>query len=144
VGLLTATATDFAGNTSEFSGLAKSPQEASPAKDMKVAPGAGATLNITYTPACGATDHVLYWGTMGPGMLAGVVWTNALCGLGTSGSANVFLGNPPVGKAFFFTMVGQNGSVEGSYGQDSTGAEDPDATLAVVCHLPQFLGGGCF
>jgi subtilisin-like proprotein convertase family protein len=148
LGLITATATDFAGNTSEFSGLAKTPQEASPAKNMQVAPGAGGTLNITYAPACGATNHALYWGTMGPGMIGagGLVWTNALCGLGTSGTANVLLGlgNPPVGKGFFFTIAGQNGSVEGSYGQDSGSVEEPEANLPVVCNLPQFLGGGCF
>lgn len=146
LGLIAATATDFAGNTSEFSGLAKSPQEASPAKDMKVAPGSGGTLNFTYAPACGATDHVLYWGTMGPGMMGpgGMNWTSAACGLGTSGTANVVLFNPPVGKGFFFTIAGQNGTVEGSYGQDSNGAEEPEATFPVVCNLPQFLGGGCF
>ncbi|HZN02414.1 MAG TPA: proprotein convertase P-domain-containing protein, partial [Candidatus Polarisedimenticolia bacterium] len=123
VGLLAATATDFAGNTSEFSGLMKNPQEASPAKDMTVAIGAGGTLQIAWTPACGASDHVLYWGTVGSGMIGpgGLNWTSAACGLGTSGTAGVLLGNPPVGSAFYFVMVGQTGAVEGSYGQSSSG-----------------------
>jgi subtilisin-like proprotein convertase family protein len=146
VGLIAATATDFAGNTSEFSGLMKNPQEASPAKDMTVAIGAGGTLQIAYTPACGAGDHVLYWGTAGPGMIGpgGLNWTSAACGLGTSGTAGVLLGNPPVGSAFYFVMVGQNGTVEGSYGQSSSGGEKPEATFPAICARPQFLGGGCF
>ena len=146
VGLLAATATDFAGNTSEFSGLLKNPQEASPAKDMTVAIGAGGTLQIAYTPACGASDHVLYWGTAGPGMIGpgGLNWTSAACGLGTSGAAGILLGNPPVGSAFYFVMVGQTGAVEGSYGQSSSGSEKPDATFPAICARPQFLGGGCF
>ena len=145
-GLIAATATDVAGNTSEFSGLQTTPQEASPAKNMTVAIGAGNILQISYTPACGATDHVLYWGSAGPGMIGpgGLTWTSAACGLGTSGAAGIPLGNPPVGQAFYFVMVGQNGSVEGSYGQASTGAEKPEATFPAICAKPQLLGGGCF
>jgi hypothetical protein len=76
---------------------------------------------------------------------AGMVWTKALCGLGTSGIANVVLPTPPVGQGIFFTIAGQNGSVEGSYGQDSIGAEEPEAVLPIyACDRPQFLGGGCF
>lgn len=146
VGVIAATATDFAGNTSEFSGLMMSPLEASPAKNMTVAIGAGGTLQIAYTPACGATDHVLYWGTVGPGLIGpgGLNWTSAACGLGTSGNAGILLGNPPVGSAFYFVMVGQNGAVEGSHGQSSIGAEKPEATFPAICARPQFLGGGCF
>ena len=146
LGLVTATATDSTGNTSEFSGEWSSPQEASAAKTMTVAPGAGGTLTFSYTPACGATDHVLYWGTVGPGMLgaAGMSWTSAACGLGTSGTASVLIGNPPAGQAFYFAVVGQNGSVEGSYGQNSSNNEEPEATFPAICARPQLLGGGCF
>ena len=146
VGLIAATATDLAGNTSEFSGLAVSPKEASPAKDMQVAIGAGGTLSIAYAPACGATDRALCWGTAGPGGIGagGMTWTGAACGLGTSGSAGVLLGNPPVGQVYYFVIAGQNGSIEGSYGQDSNGTERSEATLAVICDRPQFLGGACF
>ncbi len=146
VGLISATATDFAGNTSEFSGLATTPQEASPARDMQVAVGPGSSVQIAYTPACGATDHVLYWGAAGPGSIGagGMTWTSAACGLGTSGSANVLLGNPPVGQVYYFVIAGQNGSVEGSYGQDSGGIERAESTLPVICDRPQFLGGACF
>lgn len=146
IGLVSATATDLAGNTSEFSGLAKSPQEASSAKDMKVAVGAGGVVQITYTPACGATDHVLYWGLAGPGSIGagGMAFSSAACGLGTSGSASVLLGNPPVGQVFYFVLAGQNGSVEGSYGQTSSGAERTESTLPVICNLPQWLGGACY
>ncbi|MGH9868479.1 MAG: hypothetical protein ACREAA_09995 [Candidatus Polarisedimenticolia bacterium] len=48
------------------------------------------------------------------------------------------------GQIFYFIIAGQNGMVEGSYGQDSTGIEEPEATLPVVCDRPQFLGGICF
>jgi len=34
--------------------------------------------------------------------------------------------------------------VEGSYGQDSAGFEEPEAILPVVCDRPQYLGGICF
>jgi hypothetical protein len=75
---------------------------------------------------------------------AGMNWTSAACGLGTSGSANVLIGNPAVGQAFYFAIVGQNGSVEGSYGQSSSNTEEPEATFPAICAKPQFLGGACF
>jgi hypothetical protein len=113
---------------------------------MKVAVGAGGVVQITYTPACGASDHVMYWGLAGPGSIGagGMTFSSAACGLGTSGSANVLLGNPPVGQVFYFVLAGQNGSVEGSYGQISSGAERLESTLPVICNLPQWLGGACF
>jgi len=146
VGLVAATASDFPGNTSEFSRLATTPQEASPAKDMKASLGAGGAVNVTFTPACGATDHVVYWGDAGPGSIpaGGMTWVGAACGLGTSGSATFFPGDPPLGHVYYFVIVGQNGSVEGSYGQTSASTERSEATMAIVCDKPQFLGGGCF
>jgi hypothetical protein len=33
---------------------------------------------------------------------------------------------------------------EGSYGQDWTGAERPEATFPAICKHPLFVGGGCF
>jgi hypothetical protein len=113
---------------------------------MTVTTGAGGSLQVAYTPACGATDHVVYWGSAGPGAIpaGGMSWTNATCGLGTSGTASFFPGNPPLGQVHYFVIVGQNGSVEGSYGQDSASVERPEATIAGPCDRPRFLGGGCF
>jgi CSLREA domain-containing protein len=125
--------------TSEFSGSYVNPDEA---LDLMVSPGFGTAVDITFTPACGASDHAVYWGTT---PIAGsLVWTNSACGLGTFGVATFDPGTPALGEAFYFAVVGQNGTREGSYGQDSALAERPEAPGFVgFCDLPQSLTNTC-
>jgi len=143
---VTVTATDSCGNTSEFSEVVKTVLEASPAKDMIVERTGGPPLKVTYTPACGATNHVIYWGMAGPFPIGppGLNWVNGACGMGVSGTAFFDPGMPEPGRLFYFIIAGQNGSVEGSYGQNAAGVEEPEATLPIVCDVPQYLGGICY
>ena len=114
---------------------------------MGMTPNGGSSVKMTYTPACGATTHAAYWGLadengIGPG---GPAWINSACGLGTSGTAIFDPGAPPLGKTFYFVIVGQISTVEGSYGRYSSGTERTEAAgLPVVCDVPQMLLGGCF
>jgi len=142
---VTATATDFVGNTSEFSGAFSAPMEASPAGDVRVVPNGGSSLKMTYTPACGATNHVIYWGVAGPKFIGsgGLVWIDSACAVGTSGTAIFDPGTPPVGKAFYFVIVGNNSVQEGSYGKSSAGVERPDAVRIGACDHPQILPQTC-
>lgn len=116
-------------------------QEASPSSNMIATKGPGTTVALSYVPACGASDHVVYWGT---GPIGGALsWTNSACGLGTTGSASFDPATPAAGNFFYFVIVGQDASHEGSYGQSSGGAEEPEAVGVGACDQPQFLGGTC-
>jgi subtilisin-like proprotein convertase family protein len=145
VHFVTATATDFVGNTSEFSGAFSSPMEASPVGDMTVTPGGGTSLQVSYSPACGATNHVVYWGAAGPGPIGsgGLVWTDAACAMGTSGSTSFDPGTPPSRSVFYFVIVGHNHAQEGSYGASSSSVERPEAVRIAACDQPQILPQAC-
>jgi uncharacterized delta-60 repeat protein len=102
--------------------------------------GGGTSVNVTYTPANCATDHTAYWGV---GPIAGALaWTGAACGLGASGAASFDPGDPAAGSFVYFVIVGDNGSVEGSYGKHSSDTERPDTPETIECH-PQQLAGAC-
>jgi len=118
------------------------PAEASPTGDMRLFPGPGTSLQVSYTPACGAMDHAIYWG-VGPPVGGTPRWTSVACGLGTSGSAVFDPGTPPVGKLFSFVVVGQTTVEEGSYGHDSAGVERPEAQGFGVCDRPRILNVTC-
>ncbi|MBP1611708.1 MAG: Fibronectin type domain protein [Acidobacteria bacterium] len=95
------------------------------------------SIDITYTPACGSSNHTIYFGD-----LSGVStynYTGASCNVGISGAASF---NPGAGSAFFL-VVGHNGSVEGSYGHHSSGVERPEDTATPGCDVPQSLAGSC-
>ena len=98
-------------------------------------------INLTFTPACGASNHAAYWGTSP--IVSDVAWSGAACGLGMSGSASVNLGTPAPGKFAYVVIVGQTSSFEGSYGQDSTGLERPEAIGTGACDMPQDLVAVC-
>jgi len=115
--------------------------EASPAGTLQVTPGAGSALDVSFTPACDATDHAAYGG-VGPS--AGVLnWTFTACGLGIGGAASFDPGNPASRQLFYFVVVGYNASTEGSYGRSSAGVERPEAVGVGACDESQNLTGTC-
>ncbi len=121
---------------------APNPKEASAAgTPMKATASVGTAVGITFTPACSATDHAVYWG-QGP-VTNTLVWTSSACGLGTSGSASFDPGTLPPGGWIYFVVVGQNAVSEGSYGLDSQGGERPAAVAVGGCNHPQNLTGTC-
>jgi hypothetical protein len=108
---------------------------------LSLAPATGTALQVTYAPACGATGHVVYLGTT---PIAGALaWQTSFCGLGTSGTATFDPGVPPLGRAFYFVIAGQNGVAEGSYGHNGSGAELPEIAGVGVCDKPQVIASTC-
>jgi hypothetical protein len=114
------------------------PQEAGP---FLANAGVGSLLHIDYTPACGATDHAVYWGTSP--IQGALEWTGSACGLGVSGMADFDPGTPPVGQVIYFVVVGYTADEEGSYGLDFEGAQRPEAVGVGTCDLPLSTGGTC-
>lgn len=106
--------------------------------------GEGTSLNLAYGPGCGATDNAVYWGA---GPIAGSpAWTGVACGLGNTGQASFDPGDPTPGSFLYFVIVGQNGTVEGSYGRSFDGAgsaERPESFGVGSCDVPQDLTGTC-
>jgi hypothetical protein len=119
------------------------PKEASPSGfPMTAVKGSGTAVNVSYTPGCGGTDHVIYWGS---GPISGTLnWASAACGRGTSGSTSFDPGDPPAGSFYYFVTVAQNAPKEGSYGLSGSGAQRPEADNFVwTCNKPQDLTGTC-
>ena len=110
--------------------------EAAADASLSVVPGTGSSLQISWTPACNATDHAVYWGT-GTGTPN---WTGRTCGLGTTGAASFDPGPIPPNTLVYFVVVGRTPFDEGSYGKFSSGVERPEATGSGSCDLPQVLG----
>ncbi len=101
----------------------------------------GAMLQLDYEPACGAADHAVFWGAS---PIAGALaWTSGQCGFGTTGQIAFDPGLPAPGQFHYFVIVGQSPALEGSFGQDSTGNERPEALGLAVCELPLSLAGAC-
>jgi len=126
-------------------GAAPNPKEASPAgSPLKAVRATGTAVAVTFTPACGALDTVLYRGT---GPIAGApAWSAAHCALGTTGRATFDPGDPPAGGFFYFVAVGQTATREGSYGQSFNGtayAERAEAVGVGSCDRSQDLTGSC-
>jgi hypothetical protein len=135
---LTATATNPGGSTSEFSEVYVNPEES---LNLLADKGAGTVVDITYVPACGATDHAVYLGTT---PIAGALsWTTSFCGLGIAGAASFDPGTPPLGTSYYFAIVGYNTPAEGSYGRDSSLVERPEAVGVIGCDRPQMLTVNC-
>jgi hypothetical protein len=119
-------------------GTSAHPSEAGPMTASRAA--AGTAVDLLYTPACGALDGAVYWGT-GP-ITGAPAWTGAACGLGMSGAASFDPGDPAPGELIYFVLVGQNDTEEGSYGLGFDG-ERPEAVGVGTCERPQVLGGAC-
>jgi hypothetical protein len=101
----------------------------------------GPSLQLSWTPACNATDHTVYWGT-GP-IVGGLRWTGAACALGKTGTALFDPGAPPLGRFIYFAVVGRTSLSEGSYGRSSAGVEQPEAVGVGACDIPQVAGLIC-
>jgi hypothetical protein len=113
------------------------PKEASPQANMTAQRGSGGAVALTYTPACGATQHTVYAGNLATLRTGGLAWSQRFCSLGTSGS----LSFTPSGDVYF-VVAGNNGTVEGSYGRSSTG-ERPAGGTGGACPYVQDLSGTC-
>jgi hypothetical protein len=100
----------------------------------------GTAVELSYLPGCGTTDNAVYWGT---GPIAGAVaWTNAACAVDNTGHASFDPGDPAPDGFFYFVIVGQNATKEGSYGTGTMG-ERPEAIGIGACDRPQDLAGTC-
>jgi len=95
----------------------------------------GQRIQVTYTPACDATDHTIYYGPLAAVSSHG--YSGSRCAIGTAGSA---LWVPPADDLFFL-VAGTDGTREGSYGRDGLGAERPEAVGVGTCDVPQDLAG---
>jgi hypothetical protein len=113
------------------------PKEASPLGTMTAQRGTGGAVAVTYAPACGATEHTVYAGSLATLRTDGLAWSQRFCSLGASGS----LSFTPVGDVYF-VVAGNNGTTEGSYGDASTG-ERPAAGTGGTCSYVQDLSGTC-
>jgi hypothetical protein len=111
------------------------PGEASAVQAMTAQRGAGSTVSVGYAPGCGATDHVIVWGTSVTA--GGVSWSNMACGRGVSGTTTFDPGALSPGSIVYFVIVAQNATSEGSYGHRSSGAERAEASGLAACDLPQ-------
>jgi carboxypeptidase T len=105
---------------------------------------AGTGIDVTFAPACGTIDDVVYWAA-GP-IVGAPAWTQSACNLGTTGQATFDPGEPPPGEFIYFVIAGQSASAEGSYGSGYYGAsstERPEAVGIGACDQPQSLNGTC-
>jgi len=135
-----ATATASDGSTSEFSGVISNLQEA---EDMLLMQGPAGEIQIDYTPACGATDHVVYYASSWGPLPGGVNWTDAACFLGATGMAVFDPGEVAPGSWVYFVIVGQNYLFEGAYGESSYGAERPEAIAVGACERSRLISPTC-
>jgi hypothetical protein len=113
------------------------PKEASPLGTMTAVRGTGGSVGVTYTPACGATQHTVYAGNLDTLRSGGLFWSQRTCSLGVSGN----LSFTPSGNVYF-VVAGNNGTTEGSYGRTGTG-ERPAAGSGGACSYTQDLSGTC-
>jgi hypothetical protein len=97
--------------------------------------GTTGAIDVTYAPACDATDHTIYYGPLES--VSTYDYTDAACFLGTSGTTSF---DPGPGN-WFFLIVASNGSEEGSYGGDWTATERPEAVGVGACDVPRNLTG---
>ena len=94
------------------------------------------TMTLSYDTACAVTDHTLEFGALAN--VSSYVYDGQECGLGTSGT---YVWTYPAGDTFFL-IVGNDGSVEGSYGTDAAGVERPE-DVGTTCPIPQQLADRC-
>lgn len=94
-------------------------------------------VQVSYEPACDATDHNLYWGDLAE--VSSYAWSAVKCAVGVSGQTTFAPGSGSV----FYVVVGNASGKEGSYGTDSSGAQRPEMVDAPDCEWPQDLAATC-
>ena len=139
------TLTGVPANQSITVGLAANgaPGEASPQSEpleqlRAVYDSQSGAIDVTFSPACDATNHTIYYGDLTD--VSSYGYSGAACWMGSSGTASF---DPAGVTDVFFLVVGSTGVVEGSYGLDGTGAERPESSSAAECDLPRDLTGTC-
>ncbi len=95
-------------------------------------------IEVEFEPACGATNHTVYYGDLA--QVATYGYSGSVCWRGNSGFTSL---DPGGLTDAFFLIVGNTGLAEGPYGSDSDGNERPEETAAADCELPQDLTGTC-
>ena len=102
----------------------------------------GTAVSVSFSPRGCVSGNTIYWGLWDP-QFPGPYFESALCLPDAAASATFDPGDPAPGTFLFFVVVGNNHTAEGSYGQDSTGAERWPASPPGSCHYPQDLQPGC-
>jgi len=114
----------------------QNPAEAAPAMQCQKAAGNSITCTYTNGGSC-AADNTIYYGQLSS--VSNYGYSGAICNIGTSGSASFTLGEGD----WFWVIVSNNGSKEGSYGKSSNGVERPEAIGIGNCDYPQDLMNTC-
>jgi hypothetical protein len=100
------------------------------------------TLTLRYHPACGTTDHALEFGLLD--QVSSYDYTGQLCNLGgAAGDGSATAVWSYVNDSAYFVVVGNDGTIEGSYGLNSNGIERPDDIVNLVCPLNQDVSNRC-
>jgi hypothetical protein len=89
-------------------------------------------IDMTYTAACDAADHTIYYGDIAD--VSTYAYSGGECSIGVGGAYSF---DPGVGS-FFFVVVANDNTEEGSYGKDASDAERPGTA---VCTYTQNLAG---
>jgi hypothetical protein len=95
------------------------------------------SMDISWNRACSASDHTIEYGPLSQVSQYG--YTGQVCGLGDVASTTWSY----PGDSLFFLVVGNDGSVEGSYGLDGGGTERPEDLVGPSCPVPQDLSDPC-
>jgi hypothetical protein len=129
--------TPVSGQVTGVPGQASKPADHADQMLASLDAGSGA-IDISYTPACDATDHTVYWGDLGNVSIYG--YAGAECFVGTSGTASF----DPGSGSYFFLVVGNDGTDEGSYGHHQIGGaigERDEDVGTPTCDRTQNLAG---
>jgi len=120
----------------QFVASASNPKEAAADQQMKAKRNADNSIQLTFTPACGATQQAVYRGVLP--IAAAVTWSGQDCAVGATSPAAY---NPPEGN-LYFVLVGESATLakEGSYGKDSGNFEIPPKSPGC---FGQDLTGSC-
>ena len=95
-------------------------------------------IDLKYRPACGASNHTIYYGDLAD--LATYGYSGAACWLGSTGNTSF---DPGPLDSIFFLVVGNTGLVEGSYGFASGLLQRPESTGLASCDYPLELAATC-
>ncbi len=93
-------------------------------------------ISISYESGCNTDDNNIYYGPLNQVSTLG--YTGEVCAVGTAGTAAF----DPGAGSFFFLVVGNQGTAEGSYGKGVGGAERFDFP-GNLCGEAQDLSNSC-